>query len=367
MCFNVFIVGGSAKHPALFKNISQRQKVKMIQTVLKKMLAGQNLTPDEMHQAMRVLMTGKADDAQIAGFLTALSMKGETVNEIQAAAEIMRELSTKVPVMTCDKLVDPVGTGGTHSNIFNVSTASSIVAACAGVRIAKHGSSAASSQSGSADLLKAAGVNIALNAQQMAQSIETFGMGFMFAPRLHSAMRHVMEVRKALGIRTIFNLLGPLTNPSGAKCQVLGIFDKQWLRPLVEVSKGLGQHRVMALHSDDGLDEISIAASTTVIELRDNSIKEYRLHPQDYGICYNNIDALRVNSAAESLALILSAFSGKAGPAFDIIVLNSAAIIYVAGLTDSFAMAVSSAREILYSGQAKDKLRAYADFTQSLH
>ncbi len=338
----------------------------MIQTLLKKMLAGQDLTSDEMHQAMRVLMTGKADDVQIAGFLTALSMKGETVNEIQAAAEIMRELSTKVPV-TCDKLVDPVGTGGTHSNVFNVSTASSIVAACAGVKIAKHGSSAASSKSGSADLLKAAGVNITLSAQQMAQSIETFGIGFMFAPRLHSAMRHVIEVRKALGIRTIFNLLGPLTNPSGAKYQVLGVFAEQWLRPLVDVCKGLGQRRVMALHSDDGLDEISIATSTTVIELHNNSTTEYRLHPQDYGICYNNIDALRVNSVTESLALIMSAFSGKAGPAFDMIVLNSAAIIYVAGLTDDFATAVSSAREILYSGQAKDKLHAYADFTQSLH
>lgn len=338
----------------------------IIQTLLKKLVAGENLSHDEMRDAMLLLMSGKANDAEIAGFLTALSMKGETVTEIQAAAEIMRELSSKVNVVDNRRLVDPVGTGGTHSRVFNVSTASSIVAACAGVSIAKHGNAAASSKSGSADLLKAAGVSLELTPEQMAQSVDRFGIGFMFAPKLHAAMRHVIAARKALGIRTVFNLLGPLTNPSGAKMQVLGVFAKQWLRPLVEVAQGLGQQRVMAVHSDDGLDEISIAGKTSVVELYNNDIKEYQLDPKDYGICYNGIDAVRVNSPQESLALVRAAFSGEAGAAYDMIVLNSAAIIYVADAAADFAAAVAVAREILQSGEAAEKLRAYAEYTQSL-
>ncbi len=338
-----------------------------ITQLITKMIARENLSYEEMREAMRALMSGETTDIQNAGFLTALATKGETAEEILAAAEIMRELSTKVAVRDSSCLVDPVGTGGTYSRVFNVSTASSLVAACAGVTIAKHGSRSASSKSGSADFLEIAGVNIDLNAEQMSDCIEKFGIGFMYAPNLHSAMKHVMPARKGTGVRTIFNLLGPLTNPTQAKRQVLGVFNKQWLLPMAQVSKQLGQQRVMVIHSQDGLDEISIAAPTDVVELESGFIKSYTLDPREFGICHDSLEAVRVDSAEESLQLIKSAFSGEKTPAYDMIALNSAAIIMVSGVVESFADGLEAAYEILDNGKALEKLSAYAEYTQQFN
>lgn len=338
-----------------------------ITELITQMIAREDLSYEQMRAAMLSMMSGETSDIQNAGFLTALATKGETPDEILAGAEIMRELSTKVNVSDSEHLVDPVGTGGTYSRVFNVSTASSLVAACAGVKIAKHGSRSASSKSGSADFLETAGIYLELTPEQMADCVEKFGLGFMYAPSLHSAMRHVMPARKGTGVRTIFNLLGPLTNPSGAKRQVLGVFDKAWLTPMAMVSKQLGQKRVMVIHSQDGLDEISIAAPTDVVELDEGFVKSYVLNPCDYGIEYEGLDAVRVNSAAESLALIEAAFSGEKGAAYDMIALNSAAIMMVAGVIDDFSAAISQAKAILDSGKAKDKLVAYASYTQQFN
>lgn len=329
-----------------------------------KIIAREDLPHAEMREAMQGLMSGQTNDIQNAGFLTALATKGETQTEIHAAAEIMRELSTKVSVGDSHALVDPVGTGGTYSRVFNVSTASAITAACAGVNIAKHGSRSASSRSGSADFLEAIGIHIELSPEQMQACIEKFGIGFMYAPQLHSAMRHVMPARKALGVRTIFNLLGPLTNPSGAKRQVLGVFDSKWLMPMAEVSKALGQQRVMVVNSEDGLDEISIAAPTHVADLCDGIIKKYTINPQDFGLCYNGLDAVRVNHVDESVQLIREAFNGKRGAAFDIIALNTAAILQVASITENLHDGFQQAINILSSGQAQQKMDDYIAFTQ---
>lgn len=334
--------------------------------LITQMSAKQDLSYGEMRHAMRALMSGETTDIENAGFLAALMTKGETPEEIYAAAQIMRELSEKVPVDNPYELVDPVGTGGTHSRVFNVSTASSIVASCAGVKIAKHGNRAASSKSGSADLLEAAGVNIELTPKQMSQCVSYFGIGFMFAPQLHSAIRHVMPVRKGLGIRTIFNLLGPLTNPTGAKRQVLGVFDSAWLAPMADVCKRLGQTRVMVVNSADGLDEISIATPTVVHELHNGEISVYEIDPKAYDIVHETNEDVRVNSAEQSLALIQGAFAGESGAASDMIALNSAAIIQVASEDTDFATALAQAKAILASGAAAEKLSAYAAYTQSL-
>ncbi|MBS9778211.1 MAG: anthranilate phosphoribosyltransferase [Gammaproteobacteria bacterium] len=335
-----------------------------ITKLITKMIAHEDLTYEQMREAMFALMSGETNDMQTAGFLTALATKGETSTEIYAAAEIMRELSDKVEVSNCESLVDPVGTGGSYSRVFNVSTASAIVAACAGVTIAKHGSRSASSKSGSADLLEAAGVNIELTPDEMKQCVEKFGIGFMYAPLLHSAMRHVMPARKATGVRTIFNLIGPLTNPSGAKCQVLGVFDKKWLKPMAEVAQKLGQHRVMVVNSNDGLDELSIVDKTYVAELVNNNVNEYIICPKSLGIHHESLDGVRVNSAEESLFLIKEAFQGVQGPAFDMIALNAAAILYVAGKCDDLKSGINNTQEIMKSGRAYQKLEEYAAYTQ---
>lgn len=337
-----------------------------ITELITRMIAHQDLNYEQMRDAMRALMSGQANDMQTAGFLTALATKGETPTEIFAAAEIMRELSTKIPLKNAEQLVDPVGTGGSYSRVFNVSTASAIVAACAGVKIAKHGSRSASSKSGSADFLEAAGVNIELTPPQMQQCVEEFGIGFMYAPLLHSAMHHVMPARKATGVRTIFNLLGPLTNPSGAKRQVLGVFDKKWLSPMAEVAQKLGQQRVMVVNSAEGLDEISIVEETHVADLNKNKIKYYSFNPKTLGVCYNSLDAVRVNSAEESLRLVNRAFNGESGAAFDMIALNTAAILQVAGMGSDWSESFEKAGSIMRSGQALEKLTAYADFTKKL-
>lgn len=334
--------------------------------LINQMSAKQDISYAEMRHVMHTLMSGEVTDIEIAAFLTALVVKGETSEEIFAAAEIMREFAEKVPVDNPYDLVDPVGTGGSNSKVFNVSTASSIVANCAGVRIAKHGNRAVTSKSGSADLLEAAGVNIDLNAKEMSKCIAQFGMVFMYAPTLHPAMRNIMPARRELGTRTIFNLLGPLTNPSGAKRQLLGVFGQQWVTPMAEACRRLGQTRVMVVNSNDGLDEISIVVPTVVNDLHNGEITAYEINPKDYGIEHETNEDVRAHSAQESLSLIQKAFSGQPGAAYDMIALNSAAVIQVASDGYDFDAALAKARDVLDSGEAAKRLVDYANFTQSL-
>lgn len=326
-----------------------------IQQAIKAVTENKDLSKDAMSAVMRQIMTGEATDAQIGGFLVGLRMKGETVEEITAAAEVMRSLSAPVNVVDYE-LVDTCGTGGDASGLFNVSTAAAIVVAAAGGHVAKHGNRAASSQSGSADLLEAAGVNLDCAPRQVEACIEHVGIGFMFAPQHHSAMRHAIKARKDMAIRTIFNFLGPLTNPAGARNQVMGVFAKEWVEPLAEVLKALGSKHVLVVHSDDGLDEASIAAPTRVAELKEGKITTYVVTPEDLGVERNKLDTLRVTSAKQSLGLIERAFSGESGPAADIIALNAGAALYVAGIAESWFEGVSQARDILRKGKAEKTL-----------
>lgn len=333
-----------------------------IPTALNRVFEGKNLSREEMYEIMKYIMSGSATDAQIGGFLVALRLKGETVDEILAAATVMRELVTPVKV-EIDNLVDICGTGGSGSNKFNVSTAAAFVAAASGVQIAKHGNRSASSKSGSADLLEAAGANIMLTPDQVARCIETVGIGFLFALSHHSAMKYVIGPRKEMAVRTIFNLLGPLTNPAGAKRQVMGVYDKKWMRPIAEVLRDLGSEHVMLLHSRDGLDEISIADDTDVVEMKDGDIKVYTLSPADFGMTPASLDPLKVNSPEESLGLVKDALSGGNQAAMDIVVLNAGAAIYVGGQTRSLENGVEMARDAIGSGLAADKMKDFVDFS----
>lgn len=336
-----------------------------MQTFIAKVIENQDLSTEEMREAMTTIMTGQATDAQIGGFLVALRMKGETVEEITGAAEVMRELVTPVDLAVND-LIDTCGTGGDGSKIFNVSTASAIVTAAAGAHVAKHGNRSVSSKSGSADLLEAAGVRLDLNAQQVGRCIEEQGVGFMFAPAHHGAMKYAIGPRRELATRTIFNLLGPLTNPAGALNQVLGVFARHWVRPIAEVLQNLGSNHVMVVHSEDGLDEISIAGETFVAELRDGEIHEYEITPEDFGLNATSLDSLRVETAEESLSLIESAFEDSSAVAADMIALNAGAAIYVAGIASSLREGVQMAGDIIGSGHAKIKLQEFAEFTRML-
>lgn len=330
-----------------------------------RIVARENLSQAEMLDVMRLIMTGAATPAQVGGFLIGLRMKGETVDEIIAAATVMRELSTPV-VTTLTHIVDTCGTGGSGSNKFNVSTAAVFVAAAAGVHIAKHGNRGASSNSGSADLLEAAGANIMLSPAQVARCIETVGAGFLFAVNHHSAMKHAIGPRRELATRTLFNLLGPLTNPAGARRQVLGVFSRQWLRPLAEVLKSMGSTHVMVVHAADGLDEISIAAETYVAELKNGEISEYTLQPESFGVALQSISGLTVANSQESLVLVEAALAGKNPAATDIVALNAGAAIYVAGLCSDLGAGVEMARDAIGGGMALEKLKDFVDFTQQL-
>ncbi len=336
-----------------------------IQAAIRALTEGQSLSGDDMQAVMRQIMTGEATQAQIGGFLIALRMKGETVEEIAGAAQVMRELATGVRV-SGDHVVDTCGTGGDGASIFNVSTASAFVVAAAGGRVAKHGNRSISSSSGSADVLEAAGVNLTLTPEQVAGCVEQVGVGFMFAPAHHSAMKHAIGPRREMGVRTVFNVLGPLTNPAGAPNQVLGVFSREWVRPLAEVLQRLGSRHVMVVHADDGLDEITISGTTRVAELVDGEIREYQLDPARFGISPASLDGLVVADAHASLALIRSALGGQPGPAADIIKLNAGAAIYVSGLADTLEAGISRAAELLASGAALVKLNDLADYSQSL-
>jgi anthranilate phosphoribosyltransferase len=309
-------------------------------------------------------MTGQATPAQIGGFLVGLRMKGETVDEIVAAARVMRELATRVEV-TGPHLVDTCGTGGDGASTFNISTASALVAAAAGARVAKHGNRSVSSSSGSADVLEAAGVRLDLAAEQVAACIDQVGVGFLFAPQHHSAMKHAIGPRREMRIRTLFNLLGPLTNPAGAPNQVLGVFSAIWIEPLARVLQRLGSEHVLVVHAEDGLDEISIAAPTLVAELKDGGITVYTISPEDFGLQRAALSTITVNSAGQSLAIINSVLEGRAGPALDIVKLNAGAAIYAAGLTSSLAGGVAAAADVIRTGKAKQTFESLVRVSNS--
>jgi anthranilate phosphoribosyltransferase len=323
------------------------------------LLDGQSLTRDQMHSVMTEVMTGGASEAQIAGLLVALRMKGESVDEIAAAASVMRELATPVHIDIANA-VDIVGTGGDGASIFNVSTASTFVAAAAGAHVAKHGNRSVSSSSGAADLLEAAGVNLALSPEQVAQCIQDVGVGFMFAVNHHSAMKHAIGPRRELGVRTIFNVLGPLTNPAGVKHQLLGVYDAALCRPLAEVLHSLGSKHALVVHSQDGLDELSVAAPTHVVELHHGTLTEYTVTPEDVGLSRHPLDQLVVANAQESLALIERVLSGEEGAAADMVAFNAGAALYAADITESLAAGVALAKETLASGRALRKMRELA-------
>ena len=330
-----------------------------ISKAIKAVISKQNLNESEMHDVMNSIMTGQTTDAQIGAFLVGLSMKGETIEEITASAKVMRALATSVELSSNDYLVDTCGTGGDGLGLFNISTASAFVVAAAGGKVAKHGNRSISSKSGSADVLEAAGINLNISPELISQCIEEIGLGFMFAPAHHSAMKHAIGPRKELAVRTIFNVLGPLTNPAKAPNQIMGVYDKSLVEPIANVLKGLNSRHVMVVHSEDGLDEFSIANTTYVAELKDNNISTYTIHPRDFGLEEGNLDLIKAENAEQSLALINEAFSGKKGVARDIIALNAGAAIYVSGLVSSFDEGVTQANQILSDGSAQDKLDAY--------
>jgi len=323
-----------------------------------------DLSSEQMTAAMRLIMTGEATPAQIGGFLVGLRMKGETVDEVAAAAGVMRELSTRVIVNT-DHLVDTCGTGGDASGTFNISTASAFVTAAAGARVAKHGNRSVSSKCGSADVLETAGVNLDLGHEEVARCVNEIGVGFLFAPKHHGAMKYAVGPRKEMGVRTIFNVLGPLTNPAGAPNQVLGVFSHGWLRPLAEVLQRLGSRHVMVVHARDGLDEISIGTPTQVAELKNGEIAEYVISPEDFGLITTDLDAVRVSSAGESLAMLRSVLNNTPGPARDIVALNAGAAIYTAGVVDDLVAGVARAQQVIASGAAAEKFQQLIDLSNS--
>ena len=335
-----------------------------LQSAIGKLVAGQDLSGDEMSTAMGLIMGGRASAAQIGGFLVALRMKGETVAEITAAARVMRDLSEPVQA-SAGHLVDTCGTGGDGAGTFNISTTSALVVAAAGGRVAKHGNRGVSSRSGSADLLETAGVNIALTPTQVSACITEIGIGFMFAPAHHQAMRHAVAPRRELGIRTLFNLLGPLTNPAGASTQLIGVFQARWTEPLAQVSRNLGSTHVMVVHGEDGLDEISISAPTRVTELRDGAIANYRLTPEQFGIGSADLGAIKAGDTLESLARMRSVLDNDPGPALDIVLLNAGAALYVCGVARDLSAGITLAREALAQGDARRKLEQLIKVTNA--
>ncbi|KAA0873864.1 anthranilate phosphoribosyltransferase [Nitrincola tapanii] len=338
-----------------------------IQQALARVIEHLDLSRTEMVDVMRQIMTGQCSEAQVAGFLVALRMKSESIDEITGAAQVMRELATPVKIKSpC--AVDIVGTGGDGANLFNVSSASAFVAAAAGVAIAKHGNRAVSSSSGSADLLEASGVNLALTAEQVARCIDEVGVGFMFAPSHHTAMKHAIGARKALGVRTLFNILGPMTNPAGVKRQVIGVFSQQLCRPMAEVMQQLGAEEILVVHAEDGLDEISLATATHVAQLQDGFIREYSLTPETLGIESQSLIGLEVESSADSLRLIQLAFSDSqeklAVKARHMIALNAGAAIWLGAAAENHKAGVAKALAVMQEGRAAAKMQELAQFSQ---
>jgi len=324
-----------------------------------------DLTAAEMQAVMHRIMSGEATPAQIGGFLVGLRMKGETVEEIAAAAAVMRELATKVQV-SGSHLVDTCGTGGDGVRTFNISTAAAFVVAGAGGKVAKHGNRSVSSKSGSADVLEASGINLELTAEQVAQCINEVGVGFMFAPKHHNAMKYAIGPRREMAVRTIFNVLGPLTNPAGAPSQVLGVFSNKWVEPLAKVLARLGSHHVMVVHAEDGMDEISIGAPTFAAEMKQGKLQTYMITPEQFGIPRGDVSQLVVENAEQSLLLIRQVFDNTPGPATDIVAINAGAAIYVAGLVKSLEVGVKLAQETIASGVARDKFEGLIKLSKKL-
>ncbi len=336
-----------------------------IQYAINKVSQHKDLSTEEMRAVMQQIMTGECSDAQIGGFLIGLRMKGESVDEISAAASVMASLADAVNIDS-DNLIDIVGTGGDGTSTFNVSTAASFVAAGAGAKVAKHGNRSVSSKSGSADLLEEAGACLNLNAQQVTKVIEQAGIGFMFAPMHHSAMKHAITARKEMAVRTIFNVLGPLTNPAKVKRQVVGVFAEELTPVMAKVFAQLGSIHSLIVHSEDGMDEISICAPTTVSEMRNGQVSAYSICPEDFGLKTADISELVVDNSSASLATIQRVLRGEAGAPRDIVLLNAGAGVYVSGLANSLAEGVVAAAKSIDSGRALEAMQAYINATQEV-
>ena len=358
--------------PEDIAKLSDENIHKILTSALERIFQHIDLTFDEMHQVMLIIMQGKCSNAMMGAVLAGLRMKGESIDEITAAASAMRDLADNIEPKDCAHLVDIVGTGGDGANLFNVSTASALVAAAAGAQVAKHGNRGVSTRSGSSDLLEQAGISLALTPTQSLDCIENQGIGFLFAPNHHSAMRYANPVRRELKSRTIFNILGPLTNPAGVPNLVIGVFTAQLCEPMAKVMKNLGARHVMVVGAKDGLDEISLATTTTVAELKDGEISVYELTPEDAGIESQTLIGLDVDSPEDSLKLIRNALSGEVTTeravmkARDMIALNAGAAIYTAGLASDYADGVKQAQTVIQNGTALTKLEALAAYTQQL-
>ncbi|GAB2181418.1 anthranilate phosphoribosyltransferase [Denitratisoma sp. agr-D3] len=336
------------------------------QEALQRTIEHREIFADEMLHLMRQIMRGEVSPVMTAAILTGLRVKKETIGEITAAAQVMREMCNPVQTTHNPHFVDIVGTGGDGSHTFNVSTTVAFVAAAAGATVAKHGNRSVSSKSGAADVLEALGAKIDLQPAQVARCLETLSMGFMYAPNHHPAMKNVAPVRKEMGIRTLFNILGPLTNPAGAPNSLLGVFHEDLVGILVRVMQRLGAEHVLVVWGKDGMDEISLGAATRVGELKNGEVREYEIHPEDFGLSMASSRNLTVADAAESRAMMLSVLDDKAGPARDIVLLNAGAALYTANLTPSIAAGIDKAREVLANGAAKAKLEQFVRTTQSL-
>jgi len=330
----------------------------MFKEALNQLLNTEDLSHDQMLAVMQQVMGGELTTAQIAALLIALRTKGETVDEITAAATVMRELSTKVNVEDSTHLVDTCGTGGDGIQTFNVSTVSAFVAAAAGAKVAKHGGRSVSSTCGSADVLEALGVDVNKAPGEVAASVDAIGIGFMFAPNHHSAMKHAAPVRKELGVRTIFNLLGPLTNPASAKRQIMGVFDRALTGKLAQVLQKLGSEHVLVVHGADGMDEISFTGDTYIAELKDGKVKEYTVNPAAFGLAQHALKDIQVQNADQSKAMIMGVLNGAQGASRDIVLLNAGAAIYVSGVVDSFEAGIAKAAQVIDNGDALAKLAA---------
>ena len=337
------------------------------QKILAALIERRDLTRQEMLSVMRAIMQGEVAAPLIAAIITALRMKGETITEIAAAATVMRELSAKVTtVQDTAHLVDTCGTGGDSAHTFNISTTAAFVAAAAGARVAKHGGRAVSSQSGSADVLELLGVNINLTPEQVGACIDEVGLGFMFAPNHHSAMKHAAPVRRELGVRTIFNLLGPLTNPAGAPNQVMGVYHPDLVEVQARVLRELGSRHALIVHGMEGLDEISIAGETLVGELKEGEVTQYRVSPEDFGLAPHALDEIKVADAAQSRDMVLAVLEGRHAAGCGIVALNAGASIYAAGLAPTLLTGVTRAREVIATGAARDKLQQLVAYTQGV-
>ncbi len=335
------------------------------QEALQRTIEHREIFHDEMLHIVRMIMSGECSPVMMAALITGLRVKKETIGEITAAAQVMREFATKVHVADTRHLVDIVGTGGDGSHTFNISTCSMFVAAAAGAKVSKHGGRSVSSKSGSADVLEALGINIQLAPEQIAHCIEQVGIGFMFAPNHHPAMKNVAPVRKELGVRTIFNILGPLTNPASAPNILMGVFHPDLVGIQVRALQRLGAEHALVVYGKDGMDEVSLGAATLVGELKDGEVREYEIHPEDFGLAMVSNRALRVETPEQSRAMLLSVLEDAPGAARDIVVLNAGAALYAANVSPSIEAGIAAAREALSSGAAKARLTQFADLTQS--